>query len=129
MVGRMPYNDALRELGRADVLLLLQASDDTVGLVPAKLYEYLRSQKPVLALVFPGSTTEVLSTTDGGWAVDPRQPEALVAVIANIYQLWRSKTLETHRASLERLRRYERSALTGELAAVFDRVIQSPRHK
>jgi glycosyltransferase involved in cell wall biosynthesis len=127
MVGRMPYNDALRELGRADLLLLLQASDDTVGLVPAKLYEYLRAQKPVLALVFPGSTAEVLSTTDGGWAVDPRQPEALVDVIANIYQVWRSKTLAAHRASLERLRRYERSALTGELAAVFDHVVQLPR--
>ena len=68
---RVPYEQSLRELATADVLLLLQASDDTVSLVPAKLYEYLRAQKPTLAMVREGAVTEVLAQTGGGFAVDP----------------------------------------------------------
>ncbi len=123
-VGRVPYEQALRELGCADLLLLLQASEDTTGLVPAKLYEYLRAQKPVLALVWPGASNEVLAMTGGGWAIDPRQPEALTATIATVYQAWRSDTLKAHCADLDLLRRFDRRTLAGELAGVFDQAMQ-----
>jgi glycosyltransferase involved in cell wall biosynthesis len=63
---RVPYEESLRQLSAADLLLLLQASNDTVGLVPAKLYEYLRAQNPILALVRTGAVTEVLAET-GHW--------------------------------------------------------------
>ena len=36
-VPRVPYEQSLQELAEADLLLLFQASDDTIGLVPAKL--------------------------------------------------------------------------------------------
>ena len=45
-VDRVLYADALQQIASADLLLLLQASADTVGLVPAKLYEYLRAGRP-----------------------------------------------------------------------------------
>jgi glycosyltransferase involved in cell wall biosynthesis len=122
-VGRVPYEQALRELRRADLLLLLQASEDTTGLVPAKLYEYLRAQKPVLALVWPGSSNEVLAMTGGGWAIDPRQPEALTAAVANVYQAWCSGMLKAHCADLNLLRRFDRKKLAGELAGVFDQAM------
>jgi glycosyltransferase involved in cell wall biosynthesis len=118
-VARVPYEEALRELGRADLLLLLQASADTVGLVPAKLYEYLRAQKPVLALVQPGATSEVLAATGGGWAVDPRDAAALEKALAVAYAAWADGTLPTHCASLESLRQFERRTLAGQLAALF----------
>ena len=71
-LGRVPYTEALAELSTADLLLLLQASEDTMSLVPAKLYEYLRAMRPVLALVLPGATSEVLAMTGGGWLANPR---------------------------------------------------------
>ena len=126
-VARVPYEEALRKLMQSDVLLLLQASEDTIGLVPAKLYEYLRSQKPVLALVWPGATSEILATTRGGWAVDPREPEVLIAAVVAIYQAWRSNTLNDHCADLDALRRFNRNALAGELAAVFANAVSVVR--
>jgi hypothetical protein len=57
-------------LARADLLLLLQASADTIDLIPAKIYEYLHALKPLLALVHPGATSELLGTVGGGWAAD-----------------------------------------------------------
>lgn len=46
------YRDALREMLRADGLLLLQGSVCNHQ-IPAKIYEYYRTGKPILALVDP----------------------------------------------------------------------------
>lgn len=123
--GRVPYDAALRELAQADMLLLLQASDDTVGLVPAKLYEYLRSQRPVLALVRPGATSEVLAQTGGGWTVDPRDKAALMEAVAVAYSAWKTGELSNHCADLKALRAFDRRTLAQQLAAVFDRACGS----
>ena len=45
----LPHGEALREMQSADGLLLLQAANCN-GQIPAKLYEYLRCRRPVLAL-------------------------------------------------------------------------------
>jgi glycosyltransferase involved in cell wall biosynthesis len=125
---RVPYEESLRELSQADLLLLLQASDDTVGLVPAKLYEYLRTQKPTLALVRTGAVSEVLAHTGGGWTADPADRAALDATVAELVREWRAHRLSEHRADLANLRRFDRRALTAELARVFDSVCRG-RHE
>jgi glycosyltransferase involved in cell wall biosynthesis len=54
------YRDALSEMMRADGLLVLQAANCNAQ-IPAKLYEYLRCGRPVLALTDPaGDTAGVL---------------------------------------------------------------------
>lgn len=45
----LPHGEALREMQSADGLLLLQAANCN-SQIPAKLYEYLRCRRPVLAL-------------------------------------------------------------------------------
>ncbi|MBB4844141.1 glycosyltransferase involved in cell wall biosynthesis [Paucibacter oligotrophus] len=45
----LPYEEALAEMMSADALLLLQAANCNTQ-VPAKLYEYLRAGRPILAL-------------------------------------------------------------------------------
>ena len=121
-VPRVPYEQSLRELAAADVLLLLQASDDTVSLVPAKLYEYLRAQKPSLALVREGAVTEVLAQTGGGFAANPARSGDLDTALACIAKAWRADRLQAHVADLAVLRRFDRRALAAELASLFDEV-------
>lgn len=56
----IPYRAALEEMLRADALLVLQASNCNEQ-IPAKLYEYLRTQRPILALTDPrGDTAGVM---------------------------------------------------------------------
>lgn len=117
---RIPYDQALQQIVEADLLLLMQASDDTVGLVPAKLFEYLRARRPVLALVREGAAQTVLDETHGGWAVDPAYGEKLNQVVAEAYDLWRSDRLGERAAAPERLQRYSRRNLTKELSEAFD---------
>lgn len=54
------YKDALAEMMRADGLLLLQAANCNEQ-IPAKLYEYLRAGRPIVALTDPaGDTADAL---------------------------------------------------------------------
>ena len=122
-IARVPYAQSLEQLAASDVLLLLQSSPDTVGLVPAKLYEYLRAQKPVLALVPAGATAEVLSITGGGWAISPQNSKALCEALAKAFRGWQDGTLADHRADMSVLRRFDRRELTRQLARLFDRLV------
>lgn len=121
-VSRLPYADALLELARADVLLLLQASEDTRALIPAKLYEYLRMEKPVLALTLVGEASALLEQTGGGFAIDPADTEQLAAVLGELYQRWKHGTLASCHANRVAVQRYERRTLAAELAALFGRI-------
>jgi hypothetical protein len=76
--------------------------------------------RPVLALVLPGATTEVLAQTGGGWLVNPHDAGRLEQVLEDIYKLWTYGDLCRHYASIEMLRRFDRKSLTGELARIFD---------
>ncbi len=51
----LPYREALAEMLGADALLLMQGVDNNPQ-VPAKLYEYARAGRPIIALV--GNTSE-----------------------------------------------------------------------
>lgn len=56
----MPYRDALREMLVADALLVMQGSGCNEQ-IPAKIYEYLRTGRPILGLCDPvGDTAGVL---------------------------------------------------------------------
>ncbi len=56
----IPYRDALAEMMSVDALLVMQASNCNAQ-IPAKIYEYLRAGKPILALTDPaGDTAGVL---------------------------------------------------------------------
>ena len=57
----VPYREALAEMLGADILLVFQGSAFNTQ-VPAKIYEYFRARKPILALVDPcGETARVLA--------------------------------------------------------------------
>ncbi len=56
----IPYREALREMLRADGLLVMQAANCNAQ-IPAKIYEYLRADRPIIALTDPlGDTAGVL---------------------------------------------------------------------
>lgn len=50
------YRDALAEMLRADALLVLQAANCNAQ-IPAKLYEYFRARRPIIALTDPAGDT------------------------------------------------------------------------
>jgi glycosyltransferase involved in cell wall biosynthesis len=62
--GQVSYADTLRDMARADILLLLDSPGRRMG-VPAKLYEYLGAGRPVLALAEPDADVAWVLRTSG----------------------------------------------------------------
>jgi glycosyltransferase involved in cell wall biosynthesis len=70
----VPYREALQEMMRADGLLVLQAANCN-DQVPAKVYEYLRCGRPILALTDPGGETAALLRRARADAIAPLDSE------------------------------------------------------
>jgi glycosyltransferase involved in cell wall biosynthesis len=124
LVPRVPHREALAVQDRAAALLLLQASDDTTSMIPAKAFEYLRLGLPIIALAYEGATSDVLKGMEACFVVHPEDDAGLRRAITTLHASWRANPdgLRATRA----ISAYERRALTGELGRLLDR-ITSPR--
>ena len=99
------------------MLLLLQASEDTRALIPAKAFEYLRTGRPILALTLDGDTADLLRGLEACHVVDPSHSEALRASILALYDAWRGNDGV---ASVPRpVKQFERRHLTTKLAEIL----------
>jgi hypothetical protein len=116
----LSYIAALAEMLAADGLVLFQGTICN-NQVPAKLYEYLRAQRPILALTDPaGDTAAVLR--DCGLA-DTYRLESVREVktgLARFIQRLRSGTAAV--AGLGCVTRFSRAGQSAALAQVFDQV-------
>jgi glycosyltransferase involved in cell wall biosynthesis len=120
ILGPLPYKEALAEMLSADGLLLLQGYTSNPA-IPAKLYEYLRARRPILALVHPDGETATLLRTLGLKAM-ARLDDA--DAIGGLLTDWSADA--THELpSNEVVAEFSRELLTARLAGLFDEVTKS----
>jgi glycosyltransferase involved in cell wall biosynthesis len=114
--GQLDHPSTLARERAADLLLLVaNTTPGAEATVPGKLFEYLASGRPVLAIApRESSTADVLAQTGGGWLADPRDPEAIVRQLRAAFA---GETCALDRAALAR---FDRRRLAGELARVLD---------
>jgi glycosyltransferase involved in cell wall biosynthesis len=116
--GQLPYQEALQEMAQTDLLVLLNGPGRRIG-VPAKLYEYFGAARPILALTEPdGDTAEVLQASGIPHAVAP--PKDVGRIRQALAEL---AALPPVRPDPERLRRFTRASLAGELATIMEQLI------
>jgi glycosyltransferase involved in cell wall biosynthesis len=117
--GFLPQHAAVELARRSDVLLLLQRGGTARAHVPAKFYEYLSLEKPILAVVEPGTLTELLDRTGLGTAVPPHDLAAIGDALSTLLDDLRAGR-SRFRADRSYINRFERRALTASFAAVLD---------
>ena len=117
----IPYKEALAEMLSVDGLLILQAANCN-NQIPAKLYEYLRAQRPILALTDPAGDTAMKLKSVGVDTIAPLDSkEAIMEKLSQFLML-----LREHRAPIapmDTVRSNSREAGTKELAKLLDRVV------
>ena len=118
-VPHLPHRESLSYLLGADVLFL----NTIQNYVPGKVFEYLRSKKPILALV-PEDTTvaKIVSSTKSGIVIDPTNTEEIKDAIFEMYKKYKKGTLKLDREDDSIIYQYERKELTRKLAEVFNEV-------
>lgn len=116
----VPYRAALAEMTRADGLLLLQAANCNEQ-IPAKLYEYLRSRRPIVALTDPaGDTAQAVHAAGCDMVAALDDPVAIARLIARFIA-----DVRAQRACLPdpaRVAGQSRRARTASLAHLLDAV-------
>lgn len=117
------YQAALTEMCAADALLVLQ-SDDCNDQVPAKVYEYLRAQRPVLGLCGTGSDTAALLQRAGMPHLAPLDnTPAIAQALAKLLQQGPAKGWTGSQPG-SFVECFSRRAKAEELAALLNRVVQ-----
>jgi glycosyltransferase involved in cell wall biosynthesis len=116
----IPYVNALAELMTTDGLLLFQAANCNHQ-VPAKLYEYMRSGRPVLAMTDQrGDTAAILRQAGINAIVDIADATAIKGALAAFLRDIADGTAGV--ATREFAKSFSRRRQTGELAKVFEQV-------
>lgn len=112
------YRQALAEMLTADGLLLFQGYTSNPA-IPAKLYEYLRARRPILAMVdAQGDTAQVLLRAGVGRIVPLDSAAQIAAGLAGFLQGIRRGSEPV--ASDAEIQRHSRESKAADLAALLD---------
>jgi hypothetical protein len=122
--GFLPQKQALRELEHTDFVLLIW--NDEIN-IPGKLYDYLGTGKPVLAIAHPESEVwRIVTETRAGWCVDGRDPLKIAALLTRAFTQ-RDSLLAEYNPDREAARRYERPRRAAEYSDILDAAITGAR--
>jgi glycosyltransferase involved in cell wall biosynthesis len=118
----LPYREALSDMLQADGLLIFQA-DHCNHMIPAKVYEYLRCRRPILALTdWAGDTANLLRENGVDTIVPLDSVTAISEHLIRFMQLCRTGTSPLPDPA--KVRFYSRTYRTRELAELLDCVLE-----
>ncbi len=109
VVGPVPHREMAATLGGADLLFLTlprRLDGSPGGRISAKTYEYLATDRPILAAAPPGENWDYLSGKPGVWLVDPADERGMISVIEHLAAAKFSGAPAT----------FDRTAIYGELS-------------
>lgn len=96
--GMSGREQVLERMFQADCLLLVHGTiSDCSEYIPSKLYEYLWTGRPVIALTYQNPQLDQLVSERGGYVARGDQPAEVLAVFERAYMDWRNNSLSTSR--------------------------------
>lgn len=114
-IGYVSHKEALVFQKKTQLLLLIEInSEDTKCIIPGKLFEYMVSNRPILAIGPNGSDVEkILKETNTGHYFNYSDYDSLKRIILEHYKSFQNNTLQVHPIGLQK---YHRKALTKSLS-------------
>lgn len=115
VIGYVPHDEAMAYQNRSQVLLLIEIdSDETRCIIPGKLFEYMVSKRPIIALGPNGSDVEtILKETNSGNYFGYDEHDVLKETILKQYRQYQEGHLKSNPIHTEK---YSRRTLTKTLA-------------
>ena len=112
------HKKALQLQRSVQMLLLIEIDTEaTKSIIPGKLFEYMVSGRPILAVgPAKGDPKRIISETNTGKYFTYSEKEEMKEYISSCYQLYRENKLKSLPIGLQK---YSRKALTGELVKLL----------
>lgn len=113
-LGYISHLEAVKQQRKAQVLLLIEIdSEETRGIIPGKIFEYMVSDRPIIAIGPKGSDFEaILKTTNTGTFFTYDEKKQLKKTILEYYLLFKEQNLKVYPVGLQQ---YSRKNLTKQL--------------
>lgn len=121
VVPQRPYFEALELVRRAALLLLVVPPEGGAGNHTGKLFPYLASGRPILALAPRGNVAaELVLDSRSGVVAPPDDPEAIARALVAAYEAWRQGLPATQDRAL--VQRYEARAQAADWARLLHEI-------
>ncbi len=120
-LGYVSHAEAIAHQRKSQVLLLIEIdSEDTKSIIPGKLFEYMVSNRPIIAIGPKDSDfAEIITTTNTGVFLDYSEKMRLKSVILDFYNQFLQGKLQSYGVGLQK---YSRKSLTGELVELLNKM-------
>ena len=118
VVGYVSHEEALKAQRQSQVLLLVEIdSEDTKAIIPGKLFEYMVSETPILAIGPKDSDVErIIKNTNTGTYFYYNAEDYLKNQILSYFEAYQQNDLKTNPIGLQP---YSRKALTKQLSQLI----------
>jgi hypothetical protein len=117
-VDYVSHKEAIKYQKESQVLLLIEIdSENTKCIIPGKLFEYMVSERPIIAIGPKDSDVEkIIQETNTGNYFCYDDYDSLKRIILEHYNAFQNKTLQTYPIGLQK---YHRKALTQSLSKLL----------
>lgn len=117
-LGYVSHQEALEHQRKSQVLLLIEIdSPETKSIIPGKVFEYLVSERPIIAIGPKDSDfAEIITSTNTGVFFTYEEKEKLKKTISSYFELYLEKKLAVFPVGLQQ---YSRKSLTEKLSKLL----------
>ena len=121
IVGYVSHDEAIKFQMQSQVLLLIEIdTDDTKAIIPGKIFEYLISETPILAIGPKDADVEqIIKTTNTGTYFSYNEKVELKTQILNYFEAYQNNNLKVNAIGLQP---YSRKALTKKLSSIINNI-------
>ncbi|WP_456314396.1 glycosyltransferase family 4 protein [Pseudomonas shirazensis] len=118
LLGYVSHHEAIAHQKKSQVLLLIEInSEETKSIIPGKLFEYMVSNRPIVAIGPQGSDfADIIKETNTGVFFDYSEKAKLKSVILDFYNQFLEGKLQANGVGLQQ---YSRKNLTKQLAQLI----------
>ncbi len=118
ILGYVSHSEAIAHQRKSQVLLLIEInSSATKSIIPGKLFEYMVSERPIIAIGPNGSDfAEIITNTNTGVFFDYSEKVKLKSVLLGFYNQFLEGKLQSNGVGLQH---YSRKNLTEKLAQLL----------
>lgn len=124
IIDYLPHDEVIRKQQEAQLLLLMVNDTPTSkGIVTGKMFEYLASRRPVLCIgPYDGDAAKILLECEAGVVNNYTDVQSLKEHLLKFYQQYKNGTLRVESKGYEK---YSRRNLTGQLATVLNQITKN----
>ncbi len=121
-ISYMEHDECLNNMMLSDAMLLIEGGGPgSEAFYTGKIFEYIQTNNPILAVIPDNGAAALLITeTRTGTVCNWSDVEAIEKGFIDMYESWRKGECIID-PNLEEIARYDRKALTGSLAKLFEK--------